>query len=194
MKANTSVGVLNDVDFGTWYAHATRRADLRLRERVQTLMQGSTCATTSASCARWCAASCAACPPRWRSRVRPPRRGRLFAGVTGRSGTKIRDRAFPCAMNAIRSTNCRGNGVARARCVRDTWIRTWPQQLLEGSEEAENKRYAVYEGRAYRAQQHAADAWHGYPVGWVEVPEKLRNKWLAEGRVQKKNVREHWDE
>ena len=31
---------LDDVDFGTWYAHATRRADLRLRERVQTLMQG----------------------------------------------------------------------------------------------------------------------------------------------------------
>ena len=40
MKATTSVGALNDVDFGTWYAHATRRADLRLRERVQTLMQG----------------------------------------------------------------------------------------------------------------------------------------------------------
>ena len=28
------------MDFGTWYAHATRRADLRLRERVQTVMQG----------------------------------------------------------------------------------------------------------------------------------------------------------
>lgn len=28
------------MDFGTWYANATRRADLRLRERVQTLMQG----------------------------------------------------------------------------------------------------------------------------------------------------------
>ena len=68
------------------------------------------------------------------------------------------------------------------------------QQLLDGSEAAENNRYAVYEGRAYRAQQHALDAWHGYPVGWVEVPAKLRLKWLAEGRVQKKNVREHWDE
>ena len=28
------------MDFGTWYAHATRQANLRLRERVQTLMQG----------------------------------------------------------------------------------------------------------------------------------------------------------
>lgn len=31
---------LDDMDFGTWYAHATRRADLRLRDRVQTVMQG----------------------------------------------------------------------------------------------------------------------------------------------------------
>lgn len=28
------------MDFGTWYAHATRLADLRLGERVQTIMQG----------------------------------------------------------------------------------------------------------------------------------------------------------
>ena len=28
------------MDFGTWYAHATRRADLHLKERVQTIMQG----------------------------------------------------------------------------------------------------------------------------------------------------------
>lgn len=29
------------MDFGSWYAHATRRAELRLRDRVQTLMQGT---------------------------------------------------------------------------------------------------------------------------------------------------------
>lgn len=28
------------MDFGTWYAHTARQADLRLRERVQTVMQG----------------------------------------------------------------------------------------------------------------------------------------------------------
>lgn len=28
------------MDFGAWYAHATRRADLHLRKRVQTIMQG----------------------------------------------------------------------------------------------------------------------------------------------------------
>ena len=31
---------IGDMDFGTWYAHATRRADLHLRQRVQTVMQG----------------------------------------------------------------------------------------------------------------------------------------------------------
>ena len=29
------------MDFGSWYAHVTRHADLRLRDRVQTLMQGT---------------------------------------------------------------------------------------------------------------------------------------------------------
>ena len=29
------------MDFGSWYAHATRRAELRLKDRVQTLMQGT---------------------------------------------------------------------------------------------------------------------------------------------------------
>ena len=29
------------MDFGSWYAHATRGADLRLKDRVQTLMQGT---------------------------------------------------------------------------------------------------------------------------------------------------------
>ncbi|ETW93627.1 MAG: hypothetical protein ETSY1_38400 [Candidatus Entotheonella factor] len=30
-----------DIDFGTWYADITRRVDLRIRDRMQTMMQGS---------------------------------------------------------------------------------------------------------------------------------------------------------
>ena len=63
-------------------------------------------------------------------------------------------------------------------CVRDGFKRWLDKRYVE----------------AYRAQQHGTDVWHGYPVGWVEVPEKLRTKWLAEGRVQRRNIREHWDE
>jgi hypothetical protein len=78
-------------------------------------------------------------------------------------------------------------------CPRDI-DQAMAQQLLADSQSVGDKRYVVHGGRAYRAQQHGTDVWHGYPVGWVEVPEKLRTKWLAEGRVQRRNIREHWDE
>lgn len=47
------------------------------------------------------------------------------------------------------------------------------RRLLMESELEGSKRYAVHEGRAYCAQQHGEDVWHGYPVGWRKVPEKL---------------------
>ena len=67
------------------------------------------------------------------------------------------------------------------------------QQLLEASELVGNKRYAVYEGRAYCAQQHRADTWHGYPVGWGAVPETLRRNWRREGRLRRRDIKDHWD-
>ena len=67
------------------------------------------------------------------------------------------------------------------------------QWLLEESELVGNKRYAVYEGRAYCAQQDGNDRWHGYPVGWVEVPERLRRRWLNEDRLRRRDIRNHWD-
>ena len=67
------------------------------------------------------------------------------------------------------------------------------RRLLSDSEPVGDKRYAVHEGRAYCAQEHEADAWHGYPVGWREVPESLRRAWLAQGRLRKQDVRKHWD-
>ena len=66
-------------------------------------------------------------------------------------------------------------------------------RLLTDSELVHDKRYAVYEGKAYCAQQHGAGEWHGYPVGWVEVPQTLRNKWLKEGCLRRRDVRRHWD-
>ena len=64
--------------------------------------------------------------------------------------------------------------------------------LLSASEPVGDKRYAVHEGRAYCAQEHGAGAWHGYPVGWREVPESLRRMWLAQGCLRKQDVRKHW--
>ena len=68
------------------------------------------------------------------------------------------------------------------------------RRLLSDSEPVGDKRYAVHEGRAYCAQEHRADAWHGYPVGWREVPESLHRTWLAQGRLRKQDVRKHWDD
>lgn len=34
---------------------------------------------------------------------------------------------------------------------------------------------------------------HGYPVGWIRVPERLRRKWMDEGRVRRRDIRAHWD-
>ena len=50
------------------------------------------------------------------------------------------------------------------------------QQLLNESVLVGEKRYAVYQGRPYCAQAHEG-VWHGYPIGWVEVPAKLRTRW-----------------
>lgn len=67
------------------------------------------------------------------------------------------------------------------------------QALLSASQPVEGKRYAVHEGRAYCAQMHGADAWHGYPVGWREVPESLRRKWREDGCLQRRDMQKHWD-
>ena len=57
------------------------------------------------------------------------------------------------------------------------------QKLLDESELMNNKRYAVHEGKAYCAQEHAEDRWHGYPVLWREVPEVTKRKWLNEEKI-----------
>ena len=74
-----------------------------------------------------------------------------------------------------------------------TLDQTLVQQLLEESEPVGNKRYAVYQGRPFVARQHGKDTWHGHPIGWVEVPESLRRRWLTEGRLRRRNLQEFWD-
>ena len=68
------------------------------------------------------------------------------------------------------------------------------QAILDASAAWEGKRYSTHEGRAFCGQEHAPGRWHGYPVGWKEVPEPLRSSWLKEGRISRKNVREFWEQ
>ena len=67
------------------------------------------------------------------------------------------------------------------------------RELLLNSEPAHGRRYALHEGRAYCARHHGSGLWHGYPVGWVEVPENLRRKWLAAGRLKRRDVKAFWN-
>ncbi len=68
------------------------------------------------------------------------------------------------------------------------------QQLLTGSELVGEKRYAVHDGRPYCAQDDGIGNWHGYPVGWKEVPSALRTKWVKkEKRVKKRDIDRYWE-
>ena len=67
------------------------------------------------------------------------------------------------------------------------------KRLLLNSKAVGGKRYAVHEGRAYRAQEHRPGVWHGYPVGWVDVPKKLRLEWICKRRLRKRDEKRHWE-
>jgi hypothetical protein len=68
------------------------------------------------------------------------------------------------------------------------------QQLLNASVLVGQKRYAVQEGRPYCAQDDGIGGWHGYPVGWKEVPATLRITWeKREHRVRKRDIDRYWE-
>ena len=65
--------------------------------------------------------------------------------------------------------------------------------LLHNSEPAGRKRYALFDGQAFCAQEHAEGTWHGYPVGWVRVPHAIRSRWRAEGALRRRDMHRNWD-
>lgn len=67
-------------------------------------------------------------------------------------------------------------------------------KLLVESVEHDGARWAVRDGRAFKAKPHAKDRWHGWPVGWVEVPATLRLKWLGENLVRKQDLKRYWSQ
>lgn len=67
------------------------------------------------------------------------------------------------------------------------------QALLEDSVADGTKRYATDGDRAYCAQEHEPGHWHGYPVGWKEVPERVVRFWRSSSRVTRRAIRRRWD-
>jgi len=61
--------------------------------------------------------------------------------------------------------------------------------LLKDSDLVGNKRYATNGVDAYCAHQHRPNAWHGFPVGWDEVPPQLVGRWVTEGKVDRRTIR-----
>lgn len=83
------------------------------------------------------------------------------------------------------------SGRKGSLCERE--VRPHAQRLLERSELVGNKRYAVFDGKAYCANEHSAGHWHGYPVGWVEVPAVLVLRWIRERRITKRDKKRYWE-
>ena len=72
-------------------------------------------------------------------------------------------------------------------------VRGIAAKLLVGSELVETKRYAVHDGKAYCAQEGPPSIWHGYPIGWKEVPPKLRGRWRKQRRVSNRDIKKNWN-
>ena len=72
-------------------------------------------------------------------------------------------------------------------------VRGIAAELLAGAELVEARRSAVFGGKAYCAQEHRPGVWHGYPVGWKEVPPELRGRWRRQGRVRNRDIKQNRD-
>ncbi|MGO9201260.1 MAG: hypothetical protein ACLQM8_12095 [Limisphaerales bacterium] len=70
------------------------------------------------------------------------------------------------------------------------------QQLLNASIPHGTKRYAVDgQGRPFCGQAHepAKGRWHGYPVGWREVPIEVQKAFQEKGLVSTRQIGHFWE-
>lgn len=70
-----------------------------------------------------------------------------------------------------------------------TMARELLQELLDRSVLHGKKRFACHGGQAYCAQEHAPGIWHGYPVDWEDVPPQIKNDWIKDAKVTKRQTR-----
>jgi len=66
------------------------------------------------------------------------------------------------------------------------------QTLLDTSLPDKKHRYATDGERAFAGMEHAPNEWHGWPIGWKEVPEPLRRQWEHAGTVKRRHFARHW--
>lgn len=77
-------------------------------------------------------------------------------------------------------------------CPKNLTIKDVLRLLREESVLHGQARYAIHEGRAFKATANHEGIWHGWPVGWVEVPESLRLQWRKEDKLKKRDMTRYW--
>ena len=70
------------------------------------------------------------------------------------------------------------------------WQETRAHAMLKESVLAKDgRRYATREGIAFAAVASGDGTWHGYPVPWQDVPRNVRDAFVREGRVTRRETR-----
>ena len=73
------------------------------------------------------------------------------------------------------------------------WPETEAQAMLAESILDDGRRYATRKGIAFVAVDSGDGTWHGYPVAWQEVPKRVRDLLVHEGRVTRREIRRKVD-
>ena len=55
------------------------------------------------------------------------------------------------------------------------------------------RRYATERGVAFEAKDGNDGTWHGFPVPWEDVPHWIKDQWLAERKVAKRDLKRRYD-
>lgn len=68
------------------------------------------------------------------------------------------------------------------------------QALLDESLPMGDKRVATRSGMAFVAQRTYPDGavWHGYPEAWDKIDVQIKQRWLREGKVRRRDLR-RWE-
>ncbi len=70
------------------------------------------------------------------------------------------------------------------------WSEARAQDLLNESVEMGAKRVATRNGLAFVAQDTNDGSWHGYPESWDKIDAAIQTRWLDEGRIKRRHLRQ----
>jgi hypothetical protein len=76
------------------------------------------------------------------------------------------------------------------------WEDTVAHKMFNESEldpDGSGKRYATMNGIAFTARETRDGTWHGYPEPWNNVPARLKDRWLDDGKVTAVSLRRYKD-